>query len=419
MLTLSRAEAALVAQMAQGLFDPPNRNPTPEDVAAMVDRLGLVQVDTISVIARSQYLVLWSRLGAYARTDFDRLLHPTRQTFEYWGHAASIIPMHDYVHFRRRMLDYQRHMYVGTQRWVTSNRAVLDATLDRLRRDGAMASINFERDETKTRAGRWDWYGPKESRRALEALWTMGEVMVHSRRAGQKVYDLRERVLTEALGQIPDDGALPDSPETRRYFARRTLSALGLILPSWLHDYYRIGVDSIPRKREAEGWLADLVASSDATPVRIDGIPGVAAIDNARLGDLDRIRRGERPTHATLLSPFDSLIWDRSRARALFDYEVVFEAYVVPERRVYGYYCLAILYRGAIVGRVDLKMDRAEGALIVRGLWLESGANPDGEFPDALAAALSDLAGFLGGRRVDVALGPEVAFADALSDRLA
>jgi len=400
-LRLTVAEARALHLLAQGLFHRPPRRTRDRDVQATIERLGVVQIDTISVIHRSQYLVLWSRLGPYDAAALDRLLHPSRAIFEYWGHAASILPMTRYSHFRHRMLAAHERVYGGwTERWIAENPETIAATLARIRENGPMASADFDAPENRRRTGPWDWYGPKDSRIALDALWHRGDLMIHSRRNGQKIYDLRERVLAEAFGEVPDDSALPSVEEVDRAHARTTLRALGVVAPSWYHDYFRVK----PRRArlaEARDLLAGLVAEGEAVPATIDGLEERGTVtDSALLADLDRLRAGAWPVRTTLLSPFDSTIWDRQRARALFGFEVVFEAYVPPLRRKYGYYCLAILHRGAIVGRVDLKMDRAGGLLRLRGIWLEPGVRTGARLVTSIAASLRELGEFLGAHDV-------------------
>lgn len=356
----------------------------------MIERLGLVQIDTISVIQRSQYLALWSRLGAYDAAQLDELLYPKRATFEYWAHAASIIPIADYPYFRARMLRRREEAAggAGWRRWIDPE--VLADTHARVRENGPMSSAQFETPPDVKRKGRWDWYGPKQSRMALEALYDMGELMIHSRRAGQKVYDVRERVLAEAFPHgAPSDDALPSEEERRHYFARRTLEALGVVVPSWLHDYYRMNHERGWKRADAIAWLDSLVTDGAAVPARIEGIKEPAYLR------ADLAEKKLRATRTTFLSPFDALIWHRDRARALFDYEVTFEAYIVPEKRKYGYYVLAILHRGRIVGRVDLKSDRRTSQLRVRGLWLEPGVKEDDALVEGVAGALRSLATFV------------------------
>nr|MDQ2828377.1 winged helix DNA-binding domain-containing protein [Chloroflexota bacterium] len=403
---LSIAEARGLMLAAQGLLDPPPVAPGPDAARAAIERLGALQIDTISVVARTQYLVLWSRLGPYPRDALDGLLYPRRETFEYWSHAASIVPMADYRYYRPKMLCHHEHMWSGNRQWLEQNPAVLRETRQAIRERGPLGSADFERPPDKERTGPWDWFGPKDSRRALEILWTMGDLMVHSRRAGQKVYDLRERVLAEAFGgDIPPDEDLPSPDEVTRYFARRTLRALGIVTPSWLWDYFRLSppAEGARSKRVAAlALLNRLREEGEVVQAAVDGLGEPAFVTRVALLDLERLRSGVTPERTTLLSPFDSLIWDRARARTLFDYEVCFEAYVPPPKRRYGYYCLSILHRGRLVGRLDPKMDRATRRLIARAVYLEPGVAVDDSLLDGVAGALRSLARFLGADTVVV-----------------
>jgi uncharacterized protein YcaQ len=253
--------------------------------------------------------------------------------------------------------------------------------------------------------------------------------MVHSRRAGQKVYDVRERVLAETFGAaIPSDDDLPAPEESLRHFVRRTASALGIVTPSWLWDYFRLrsykllpssnGDGRAPATRSAAKHALEALAREGAViPVTVEGLPERAYLAVERLDDLERIRAGATHERTTLLSPFDSLIWDRLRARQLFGHEVVFEAYVVPEKRRYGYYSLAILHRGQIVGRLDPKMDRATSQLLIRGVYLEPGVAVDAPLLDGLAEALRDLARFLGATSIMVERSEPAALAARLQAR--
>jgi uncharacterized protein YcaQ len=484
-LTLDEARGLMLA--AQRLFDPPAPSPAIEDVARLIDHLGVVQIDTISVIARSQYLVLWSRLGPYDPKLLDALLYPRRAIFEYWSHAASIVPMADYRYYRPDMLRARDdHPYDGVRDWLSNGHDALRDTLAAVRERGPLASSDFEAAEGAVRASPWDWYGPKESRRALEVLWNAGELMIHSRRAGQKLYDVRERVLAEARaanpgldGAVPLDNTLPTPAEQVRHFARRTAHALGVVTPAWLWDYFRLRsrlkylrmsktgkIGNAPRsltiaKRGKNGNIPRSLGSASAAaespkrdfaaagpsganafagrpnpaalatavldeqvregfllPATIASVQGPAYVAAERLPDLERLRAGDLPARTTLLSPFDSLIWDRLRTRALFDYEVSFEAYVLPEKRRYGYYCLAILHQGRLVGRVDAKADRQAKTLLARALYLEPGVAVDDALLSGLAAALFDLARFLGLLAVRLGTSDPPTLAAALLERL-
>lgn len=436
-LTLTVEEARGVALAAQRLDGPASSDvarkgaaTTPADLATMVDHLGVVQIDTISVVARSQYLVLWSRLGAYSPRLLDEALFPRRDLFEYWSHAASIAPMSDYAYYRTDMLRVaESRLWPELRRWTQEHPDVIQRTLETIRDRGPLASADFERPTDGQRASPWDWYGPKESRRALDVLWTMGDLMIHSRRAGQKMYDLRERVLAQAFGEAaPDDSALPSQQERLDHFARRTTQALGIVTPSWLWDYFRLREIDAQAHPEAQGAnrrararaLLDAMAREGLLiPATVEGFAEPAYLAPERLADVERLRAGDTPTRTTLLSPFDSLIWDRARARALFGYEVCFEAYVVPEKRRYGYYCLAILHRGKLVGRIDPKFERRERRLIVRALHLEPEVSPDSDLLDGLAGALRDLAAFLGAQTVTVERANPAEAAPMLAERVA
>ncbi|HET9981351.1 MAG TPA: crosslink repair DNA glycosylase YcaQ family protein [Ktedonobacterales bacterium] len=409
-LHLSIEEARALTLAAQGLLDPPPANPTRADVLGMIERLGVVQIDTINVVRRSQYLVLWSRLGAYDEALFDNLLYPERAIFEYWCHAASILPMSDYPLYRTMMDGTDRLLYDDYRHWADEHPEIVAKTVNAIRERGPLASADFERPNDGRRAKAWDWYGLKETRVALEVLWTLGDLMVHSRRGAQKVYALREHVERE-MGELGLNGhlnghAAPDE-ERIAYFTRRTIEALGVVPPSWLFDYFRmVWPRDITRggNARARRLLEAQVTAGHAVRVEIEGIREPTYLSTARLPDLERLRAGMRPQRTTLLSPFDNLIWDRSRARArvLFGFEVLLETYVVPEKRRYGYYTLAILHQGRLVGRLDPKMDRDTHTLMVRALFLEPGEKVDAALVDGIAGALRDLGRFLGAETITV-----------------
>jgi uncharacterized protein YcaQ len=243
---------------------------------------------------------------------------------------------------------------------------------------------------------------------------------VQSRRGGQKVYDLRERVEIEVFGAAMNGYVTPQE-ERVATFTQRTVEALGVVLPSWLFDYFRMvwprSVTQGGRAR-AQQLLEAQVASGNVVRVEVEGIGEPAYLSHDRLADLERLRAGMRPERTVFLSPFDSLIWDRARARTLFGYEVTFEAYVVPEKRRYGYYSLAILHQGRLVGRLDPKMDRETGTLIARAVFLEPGVRVDAALVDGIAGALRDLGRFLGAHTITVERSEPAQLAERLQRKL-
>jgi uncharacterized protein YcaQ len=233
---------------------------------------------------------------------------------------------------------------------------------------------------------------------------------------------LRARVLAQAFGDaVPRDEDLPGPDERRRYLALRTVRALGIVTPSWLWDYFRLAPPAGATKRAAGlALLRELAGEGLVRPATVAGLNEPAFVDTTVAPELDRVLQGATMQHTTLLSPFDSLIWDRTRARALWDYEVCFEAYVPPPKRRYGYYCLAILHQGKLVGRLDPKMDRATGRLLVRAVYLEPGVRVSDHLLTGLAASLRDLARFLGGQAavVDENVGGHQVLGRALEEHL-
>ncbi len=419
-LRLSIDEARALMLAAQGLLHPPPARPTRADVLAMIERLGVVQIDTINVARRSQYLVLWSRLGPYDEALFDHLLHPERAIFEYWCHAASILPMSDYPMYRAMMAEAERLLYDDYRDWAKHHPDIVTTTIEAIRERGPLASADFERPNDGRRAQAWDWYGLKETRVALEVLWTLGDLMVHSRRGGQKVYDLRERVELEMNGDALNGHHKPQD-ERLAALTQRTIQAMGVVAPSWLFDYFRmVWPRSVTKggRTRAQHLLEAQVASGGALRSEVEGIQEPVYLAHDRLPDLERLRAGLRPERTVFLSPFDSLIWDRARARTLFGYEVVFEAYVVPAKRRYGYYSLAILHQGRLVGRLDPKMDRETGTLIARAVFLEPGVTIDAALVDGIAGALRDLARFLGARTITVERSEPAKLTERLQSKL-
>lgn len=414
MIELSHDEARELAVAAQGLASPDGEAATRADVLAMVRALGCVQIDTIHVVARSQYLVLWSRLGHHDPAWLDDLLHPDRQVFEYWAHAASLIPSELYPYFRRRM-----RRYAGANEtdgpgwsgyeWAAENLALLDEIRRAIRERGPLGSTHFEAPERDGPVPAWSWWGGKPANRGLDFLWSAGELGILRRDRFQRIYELSERLYPEWHG-----AELPHPDEERRVLAGRALRAMGVALPRWLNDYYRTkwGVRGWPGPTTAE-ILDDLVARGEALAVDVEGLgPGYVAAELT--GPLDDVRHGARAERVTLLSPFDNLIWDRRRTRELFDFDYMLECYTPAAKRQYGYFTMPILFRGRLVGRVEPKAHRRERRLEIRSVHLEPGAPPVAELADGLQAALRSFATFNGADTITVAGGP-TALAEALA----
>jgi uncharacterized protein YcaQ len=398
-LTQDAARALLLA--AQGLIAPPAR-PSKEDVLAAIKRMGVLQIDTIHVVARSPYLVLWSRLGAYEPRWLDELL-AEGALFEYWSHAACFLPIEDFALYRGRMLA-RRTPEGRWGAWAAANAAVLERVLARVHDEGPVRSADFER------AGRggawWDW---KPEKIALELLFDQGRLMIARRERFQRIYDLQERVLPGW-----DDAATAPPEEVRRRHLLDAVRALGVAPARWAPDYFRI-----PKKGVAAA-LEDLARTGELLPVTVAGLSGPAYVHPANLGLAEQAAAGAlAATGTTLLSPFDPVVWDRARALELYDFHYRIEVYTPAERRAYGYFTLPILHQGRVVGRLDPKAHRAEGVFELRNVHLEPWARLDEGLVAGLARAVADCALWHGTPEIRVLRSDPAELAPALRSALA
>jgi uncharacterized protein len=376
-MRLTRTAARRLHLAAQGLDRRPRRRARPADVLDAIRRMGVLQIDTISVVARSPYLVLFSRLGAYEARWLDELL-AQGALFEYWAHEASLLPIEDYALMRHRMLSPERLGWKYRAEWVREHAAELKRVLDHVRRHGAVRSADFER-RAGNGAGWWEW---KPEKRALESLFTAGHLMVARRQAFQRVYDLRERV-------HPDwsDDLLPSVDEVEQRLVLKAVRALGIARAGWIADYYRMQRAGVPSR------AAELADAGELVAVDVDGWDDVAYIHPSNLELATRAADGSlRAPLTTLVSPFDPLVWDRARVLELFGFDYRLECYTPAPKRVWGYFVLPLLRRGELVGRVDAKAHRRERAFEVRSLYLEEGVRSSDALLRDIAGALREAA---------------------------
>lgn len=377
-LTLKQARSLQLAAM--GLLEPPAKVASKSDVLRCIRSMNVLQIDTIHIVARSPYLVLWSRLGDYTPRWLDELLADGR-LFEYWSHAACFLPIEDYPLYRRQMLHLEA---AGSER--SALRLAADPVshlelVEHIREHGPVRASDFEHEDGRTGNGWWDW---KPDKLRLETLFTAGEIMVARRENFHRIYDVRERVLPAAL--LPDE-QIPDRDETARQWTLASVKALGIAPARWIGDYFR-HAGRVPRPDPD-----DFVASGELLRVQVDGWPWPAYVhrDHARLLRAARSDRLEA-RHCTLLSPFDPLVWDRERARAMFDFDYRIECYTPEPKRRYGYFSLPILVRGELVGRLDAKAHRADSLFEIKSLHLEERVRPDDALADDVANAINRCA---------------------------
>ena len=365
---ISLAAARRLAVAAQGLDGAWEAPPGKAGAAAVVERLGYVQIDTISVVQRAHHHVLWSRCGDYHPDMLHELQAVDRRVFEYWTHAASYVPMRDYRWYLPRM---RAHAANPRSIWFREkNSKVIRHVLDRIRGEGPLRAADFEDTGGRKRGPWWDW---KPAKTALETLFTMGELMVTERRGFQRVYDLAERVLPADVDTI-----VPTPAEDKRFRIRKTIQALGVTDMS--HG----------SMRDPDEALAELTEAGEVTEVKIAGLDGGPF--HAATAALAAGRRRSRRVH--ILSPFDNLVIRRGTLRRLFDFDYKLECYTPAARRRYGYFCLPVLAGGDFIARIDTKAERKSRTLTVRQIIFEPGFDAQSTVLRPLAAKLIDFAAF-------------------------
>lgn len=382
-LTLRAARHLHLA--AQGLLHRPRRKPKAADILPTIQRMSLLQIDTINVVARSPYLVLFSRLGAYPPSWLDDALS-RGELMEYWAHEACFLPRSDFPLVRHRMLAPHKMGWKYHQGWMDEYAEDIAALKAHIAEKGPVRSADFSHPR-KGESGWWEW---KPHKRHLEGLFTAGEVMVVARRNFQRVYDLTERVMphwddkTDGLTQA----------QAEEVMLENSARSLGIFRPQWLADYYRLRQPDLAalmsRWQEAGVILAVNVESLGEMWVHASLSP---QLNLALAGKL-------KATHSAVLSPFDPVVWDRKRAEQLFDFTYRLECYTPAPKRQYGYFVLPLLHRGEIVGRMDSKMHRRDGVLEIFSLYLEDGVRITQHLESGLIQAINDFARWQGANRI-------------------
>lgn len=363
---------------AMGLHRRPEKSATKRDVLEAIRRMSALQIDTIHIVARSPYLVLWSRLGDYEPRWLEEL-EAEGELFEYWSHEACFLPIEDYGLYRRRMIVPQAMGWKYSHAWIAEHRVEVEQLLDFIRRRGGpVRSSDFKRTDGKS-GGWWEW---KPEKRALEMLFTAGELMIARRHNFQRLYDVRERVLPAW-----EDAMLPSREEARRELVLKAVRALGITTARWVGDYFRMN------KKETAALATELGAEGALLPVSVEGWAETAFVhpDNRKLMKAAQAGKLE-VSLTTVLSPFDPLVWDRERARVMFGFDYRLECYTPAPKRIYGYFTLPILHRGRLIGRLDPKAHRKEGYFEVKALYLEDGVKVTDELVADVATALRQCA---------------------------
>ena len=400
--TLTAAQARRIALAAQGFADPrPTGRVDARHIRRVLDRIAILQIDSVNVFSRAHYLPIFARLGPYPRETLDRMTgyvaRPRRsELFEYWAHAASLIPIEYQPLLRWRMQLADSEPWPAIRRIGTDNPALLDDVVELIRTQGPITGGDTGIPRPAPRPGHmWNWHDGKI---ALEYLFYAGRVSTAKRVNFERHYDLTERVIPPEVLAVPT----PSDADAKRELIRISARALGVATEPDLRDYFRIS------HAAAKAAVAELIESGELVPVAVAGWAAPAYLWH-------EARRPRAVAARALLSPFDSLVWYRERTERLFGFHYRIEIYTPEAKRRFGYYVLPFLLRDRIVARVDLKADRSAGMLLAKACFGEPEAPADTAVE--LAAELQLMAAWLGLEGVAVSpvgdLAPAVAVAIA------
>lgn len=394
-LTLQEARNLQLALL--GLLNPPVKTATKNGVLGAIKNLSVLQIDTIHVVNRSPYLVLYSRLGAFNMEWLEGLLGE-RKLFEYWAHEACFLPIEDYPLYNAMIHSKKARAFNWSKEWITANRKDALRVLTHVQRNGPTMSSHFtaikrKEDGLPAEAGGGGWWNWKTEKMALDMLYTQGKLTIIGRKSFQRIYD------TTARG-IPEEYLLKKImlSDVYKEFIERSVKHLGITKKSWVHDYFRL------KKTVAYPVFEKLLRKKKFIEVQVEGFNEPLYVHKDNLHLLEQAVNGMLyvSSHVTFLSPFDPLVWDRKRAKELFGFEYQIESYTPMDKRKYGYFTLPILYRGQLIGRMDAKAHRADKMFEVKALYFEEGYKPDKKCLVEIAKKLKEFAMWHGTSTVSI-----------------
>lgn len=395
-LSLTPTQARRLAITKQRLANP-GPDPTADGIMDLFRSLGCVQIDPIRAVERTQYLVLWSRLGQYDTATLDGLVFTDKKLFEYWAHAASIVLTENYpIHRYQAQRFAQTIGGQGTRAWqkrlgawFQANKAFHDYICLEMREHGPRALADLEDHSVEN----WESGGWSSNRRValmVQMMWERGDIMVVERQGSRKKWDLAERWLPD---WTPEEQLAPDEVTARA--AQIALQALGVGTSRHIQNHFTRGFYP-----NLDAVLDQLVAAERVVPVSIGEWPGQWFIHANDIPMLDSLIDGTWRPRTTLLSPFDNLICDRDRTELMWDYRFRIEIYVPKTKREYGYYVLPILHGDRLIGRIDPRLDRKTGTLHINAVYAEADVPEDAATGRAVADAITNLADWLGAERI-------------------
>ena len=359
-----------------------------EGAAQVIERLGYAQIDTINVVERAHHHTLWTRLPDYNPGMLHELQTHDRRVFEYWGHAASYLPMADYRFYLPLMKSFHDPHGKWEKERLQKYGHLMQPIRERIEKEGPLTSSDFELETGKKKEGWWDWHAMKA---ALELLFWQGELMIRERRNFQRIYDLTERVLPEHV-----DTTSPTEDELGRFLIERALLAHGIMQEREICNHIHAA-----GKKAVKKTLKEMTASGEAIEVGIEGRDkSIYYTYPQTLESAGKPNAFKSSVH--ILSPFDNLIIQRNRLKELFGFEYALECYTPAAKRVHGYFVLPILWGDRFVGRLDPKAERKSKTMIIRNLVFEPGLDSFDSFLPDFTARLFDFARFIRCEKVQI-----------------
>lgn len=384
-ISISQARRlALNAQLLDGKTKLPSGK---KGIAQVIEKIGYVQIDTISVVERAHNHTLWTRRADYKGQMLHELQATDRQIFEYWGHAMSYLPMRDYRFYLPQMKKFCDPYSKWEKQRYEKYGHLMKPVLERIRKEGPLGSKDFAHATDKKGGTWWDW---RPAKVALEMLFWRGDLMITERRNFHRVYDLTERVLPDGI-----DTTFPDDLEIGRFFVRRALNSYGVATQNEIREHIR-AVD----KEIIERYLNEMIESNEIVKISVGKNKSDYYALPESLEKLNNLKRASKKIH--ILSPFDNLIIQRERTKQLFDFDYTIECYVPAAKRKFGYFILPILWGDKFVGRMDAKAERKKKVFIIRKLYFENGYEDYDKLLSVLGKKLNEFAGFNGCEKIKV-----------------
>lgn len=359
-LLIDNRRARRIFMRRHALSDPPTPKQNDSALLALIERLGFVQVDSIRTVERAHHMILFARNQTYRPAALHRLIERERTLFENWTHDASVIPTRFFPYWRTAMMEIAPKIAAEWEkRGRVGFREQEEKVLAEIARNGPRLSREIGESEPRSSGGWWEW---NPSKTTLEWLWRSGKLCITQREGFQKVYDLTQNVIpAQHRGPPPDRMALID------WVCGAALDRLGFATSGEIAAFWDLITPA-----EAKGWCA---AQNSLIEVAVEGADGAPRTHMARRSLLEEDTKPP-PTRIRALSPFDPLIRDRKRAKRLFGFDYTIEVFTPAAKRRYGYYVFPLLEGDRLIGRIDMRADRARDELVVTGLWLEPGVRP-------------------------------------------